>query len=328
MNLLVAGGAGFIGANFIFYQRRRYPSDTLVCLDALTYAANPATLDVLKNDPGFLFCREDICSTAQVAELLTRQRIDAVVNFAAETHVDRSVSDPMTFFKSNTLGTVSLLEACRQAGVSRLHQVSTDEVYGDLPLQGDEAFTENSLLRPSSPYAASKASADLTALAYCRTYDMHITISRCGNNYGPYQFPEKLIPRMISLALEDKPLPVYGTGQNIRDWIYVSDHCSAIDCILRRGRAGQIYNVGARCPQSNLAILRQLLSAIGRPQAQIEFIKDRPGHDQRYTVDPSALEHDLGWRAVVPLSQGLNQTAGWYLEHTDWWRPLLERSLV
>lgn len=318
MTLLVTGGAGFIGGNFLRDWHRRHPEDRLICLDKLTYAGNPAALEPLEGSANFRFVLGDIRDREAVGRLLAEERPDAVVHFAAETHVDRSIQGPEAFLETNVMGTAALLDACRERGVRRFHQVSTDEVYGDLPLDRPElAFTEESPLRPSSPYSASKAAADLLALAYRRTYGLDVTVSRCSNNYGPWQHPEKLIPRMISLALADRPLPVYGQGRNVRDWLYVGDHCRAIEQILRRGRAGEVYNVGGGTQLRNIDLVRLLCRELGKPESLIAFVEDRKGHDLRYAVDAGKIRRELGWAPETGFPEGLRRTVRWYLEHGD-----------
>ncbi len=325
MNLLVTGGAGFIGSNFIYDMLARYPSCNIVCLDLLTYAGNLSTLAAAQSDPRFTFVRGDIAHRDTVYALFEEHRFDAVVNFAAETHVDRSITDPAVFLHTNVLGTQVLLDACRDFQVARFHQISTDEVYGDLSLdRPDLLFTETSPLRPSSPYSASKASADLLALAYHRTYGLPVTVSRCSNNYGPYQFPEKLIPLMVAKALADEPLPLYGTGSNIRDWLYVTDHCRAIDLILQKGQPGEIYNLGGRCERSNLYIVQTILSLLGKPASLIAHVPDRKGHDLRYAIDPSKAEQALAWHPATAFDTGLAATVQWYRTNTQWWKNIEE----
>ncbi len=319
MNILITGGAGFIGANFIDHQLSAHPGDRLVCLDALTYAARPGTLDGPLARPNFRFVRGDIRDPAAVFALFERERPDAVVNFAAESHVDRSIDDPTPFLQTNVLGAQVLMDACRAFGVARFHQVSTDEVYGDLPLgRSDVSFAEDAPLRPSSPYAASKASADLLALAYHRTYGLDVVITRSSNNYGPFQGPEKLIPKMITRALTGETLPVYGRGEQVRDWLHVADHCRAIDCVLRAGKPGEVYNVGGGCERENIRVVRAILRALGQDERSITFVADRPGHDLRYAVNSEKLLR-MGWRPQIPFEQGLDDTVRWYLEHRDWW---------
>lgn len=319
MTLLVTGGAGFIGSNFIFYILERRPEYRVVCLDKLTYAGRRDTLAAVMERPGFRFVQADICDRGAVNRLFEEERPDAVVNFAAESHVDRSIDAPEVFLQTNVLGTAVLMDACRMHGLARFHQVSTDEVYGDLPLdRPDLLFTEASPLRASSPYSASKASGDLLALAYCRTYGLPVTISRCSNNYGPYQFAEKLIPLMISRALEDRPLPVYGQGLNVRDWLYVEDHCRAIDLILRRGKPGGVYNVGGRCEMRNIDIVKLICRELGKPDSLIAYVEDRKGHDLRYAIDPSRIQNELGWTPETGFQDGIRRTIRWYAERRDW----------
>ncbi len=320
MTVLVTGGAGFIGANFIFYMLDRRPEDRVVCLDKLTYAGNPDTLTPAMDHPRFRFVRGDICDRAAVNALFEEERPDVVVNFAAESHVDRSIEDPEVFLRTNILGTASLMDACRTYGISRFHQVSTDEVYGDLPLdRPDLLFTEETPLHTSSPYSSSKAAADLLALSYHRTYGLPVTVSRCSNNYGPYQFPEKLIPLMISGALRDQPLPVYGQGRNVRDWLYVEDHCKAIDLILRQGRTGEVYNVGGHNEMRNIDIVRLICRELGKPESLITYVEDRKGHDLRYAVDPEKIRRELGWAPETAFQDGIKQTIRWYLDNRGWW---------
>ena len=320
MTVLVTGGAGFIGANFIFYMLNRHPEDRVVCLDKLTYAGNPDTLTPAMDHPRFRFVRGDICDRAAVNALFKEERPDVVVNFAAESHVDRSIEDPEVFLRTNILGTASLMDACRKYGVERFHQVSTDEVYGDLPLdRPDLLFTEETPLHTSSPYSSSKAAADLLALSYHRTYGLPVTVSRCSNNYGPYQFPEKLIPLMISSALRDQPLPVYGQGRNVRDWLYVEDHCKAIDLILRQGRTGEVYNVGGHNEMRNIDIVRLICRELGKPESLITYVEDRKGHDLRYAVDPEKIRRELGWAPETAFQDGIKQTIRWYLDNRGWW---------
>lgn len=323
MTLLVTGGAGFIGSNFIFYWIKNHPEDRVVCLDKLTYAGNRATLVPVLEHPSFRFVQGDICDREAVDRLFGEERPQAVINFAAESHVDRSIQDPGVFLQTNVLGTQVLLDACRAHGGVRFHQVSTDEVYGDLPLdRPDLLFTENSPLRPSSPYSASKAGADLLVLAYGRTYGLPVTVSRCSNNYGPYQFPEKLIPRMIVRALAGKTLPVYGGGENVRDWLHVDDHCAALDAILQKRSAGEVYNIGGRSERTNLEIVGLICRRLEVPPEQVVHVADRKGHDKRYAIDSSKLSQQLGWRPQVPFEAGMEETINWYLDHRTWWEPL------
>ena len=325
MTLLVTGGAGFIGSNFIFYWLKHHPEDRVVCLDKLTYAGNLATLVPVMDHPNFRFVRGDICDRAAVKRLFEEEQPQAVINFAAESHVDRSIQAPEVFLQTNVLGTQVLLDACCAHGGVRFHQVSTDEVYGDLPLdRPDLLFTEESPLRPSSPYSASKAGADLLALAYFRTYGLPVTVSRCSNNYGPYQFPEKLIPRMIVRALAGKTLPVYGRGENVRDWLHVDDHCTALDAILQRGVAGEVYNIGGRSERTNLEIVGLICRRLDVPPEQVVHVADRKGHDKRYAIDSGKLSSQLGWQPQVSFHQGMDETINWYLDHRYWWEPLAE----
>ena len=324
MNILVTGGAGFIGANFIYYLLEKYPGDKIVCLDALTYAGNLTTLGRAMTCPAFRFVKGDIADRNGVTALFEAEKPDIVVNFAAETHVDRSIEDPESFLRTNVMGTQVLMDACRKYDVSRYHQVSTDEVYGDLPLdRPDLLFTEETPLHASSPYSASKASADLIVLSYFRTFHLPVTITRCSNNYGPYQFPEKLIPLMISRALSDKPLPVYGKGENVRDWLHVWDHCSAIDLVLRKGRPGEVYNVGGHNERTNLMVVKAILQALDKPESLIEFVKDRPGHDLRYAIDPGKIHRELGWLPETLFEAGIEKTVRWYLYNRPWWESIL-----
>ncbi len=324
MKLIVTGGAGFIGGNFVHYMLQQHPEDTIVCLDALTYAGNMETLAEVAEHPKFRFTKGDIADRAFVYQLFQEERPDIVVNFAAESHVDRSIQNPEIFLRTNVIGTSVLMDACRKFNVRRYHQVSTDEVYGDLPLdRPDLFFTETTPLHTSSPYSASKAAADLLVLAYHRTYGLAVTISRCSNNYGPYHFPEKLIPLIIVNALYDKPLPVYGKGENVRDWLYVEDHCSAIDRILRKGRAGEIYNIGGHNERTNLAVVKTILKELGKSEDLITFVKDRLGHDRRYAIDPTKCREELGWEPTTRFDDGIKKTIRWYLEHRDWWRRII-----
>lgn len=324
MKMLVTGGAGFIGSNFIFYMRKKHPDYEIVCLDKLTYAGNLSTLKPVMDDPKFKFIRADIADREAVYSIFENEKPDVVVNFAAESHVDRSIEDPGIFLQTNVLGTQVLLDASRKYGVKRYHQVSTDEVYGDLPLDKPELFfTEKTPLHTSSPYSASKASADLLCNAYQRTYGMPITISRCSNNYGPYQFPEKLIPLMIANALADKPLPVYGEGLNVRDWLYVEDHCAAIDLILERGEVGQVYNIGGHNEMRNIDIVKLICKALGKPESLITHVTDRKGHDMRYAIDPSFIHGELGWLPETKFEVGIQKTIQWYLENRPWWEEIV-----
>ena len=324
MTFLVTGGAGFIGSNFIFNELREHPEDRIVCLDKLTYAGNLSTLEPVMQEPNFRFVKGDICDRKAVYRLFEEEKPDVVVNFAAESHVDRSIEKPEVFLRTNIEGTAVLMDACVKYGVQRYHQVSTDEVYGDLPLdRPDLFFTEVTPLHTSSPYSSSKAGADLLVLAYHRTYELPVTISRCSNNYGPYHFPEKLIPLMIINALHDKPLPVYGEGINVRDWLYVEDHCKAIDLIVRKGAVGEVYNVGGHNEMRNIDIVKLICKELGKPESLITFVTDRKGHDMRYAIDPSKIHNELGWLPETKFEDGLKKTIQWYLDHEDWWRPIV-----
>ena len=322
--LLVTGGAGFIGANFIYYELAHHPADQILCLDSLTYAGNITTLKEAMKAPGMRFVRADITDRETVFRLFDSYRPDVVVNFAAESHVDRSIRDPGVFLQTNIMGTQILMDACLHYGAQRFHQVSTDEVYGDLPLdRPDLLFVESTPLRASSPYSASKAAADLLVGAYVRTFQLPATISRCSNNYGPYQFPEKLIPLMIARAMAHQPLPVYGKGENIRDWLYVEDHCAAVDSIIRRGKAGEIYNIGGHNERSNLDVVKTILRELGEPESLITFVADRLGHDLRYAIDPEKIRRELGWQPATSFQDGIRATVQWYRDHQDWWQEIL-----
>ena len=322
--ILVTGGAGFIGGNFVHYMVNKYPNYMIVNLDALTYAGNLETCQPVEGKPNYKFVKGDIADREFIFDLFEKEKFDVVVNFAAESHVDRSVKDPEIFIKTNVLGTQVLMDASRAYGVERYHQVSTDEVYGDLPLdRPDLFFTEETPLHTSSPYSASKASADLLVFAYHRTFGLPITISRCSNNYGPYHFPEKLIPLMISRALNDEKLPVYGNGENVRDWLHVYDHCAAIDLILHKGRVGEVYNVGGHNERTNLEVVRTILKALGKSEDLITYVTDRPGHDLRYAIDPQKLENELGWKPTYNFDTGIAQTIQWYLDNKQWWENII-----
>lgn len=322
--ILVTGGAGFIGGNFVHYMVDKYPNYMIVNLDALTYAGNLETCQPVEGKPNYKFVKGDIADRDFIFNLFEKEKFDIVVNFAAESHVDRSVTDPEIFIKTNVLGTQVLMDASRAYGVERYHQVSTDEVYGDLPLdRPDLFFTEETPLHTSSPYSASKASADLLVFAYHRTFGLPITISRCSNNYGPYHFPEKLIPLMISRALNDEQLPVYGNGENVRDWLHVYDHCAAIDLILHKGKVGEVYNVGGHNERTNLEVVKTILKALNKPESLITYVKDRPGHDLRYAIDPQKLETELGWKPTYNFDTGIQQTIEWYLDNKQWWENII-----
>ncbi len=318
MRLLVTGGAGFIGSNFIRYMLSKYDYQ-LINLDKLTYAGNLENLDEIKDDPRYTFIHGDIADEKCVQEIFT-QDIDVVVNFAAESHVDRSIEDSGVFIRTNVEGTRVLLEAARKYGVERFVQISTDEVYGSLETEG--YFTEESPLDPGSPYSASKTAADLLAMAYFKTYNLPVIITRCSNNYGPYQFPEKLIPLMITNAIEDKPLPVYGDGLNVRDWLHVRDHCVALDLVMRQGKPGQVYNIGGRNEWKNINIVRRILKELGKPESLITFVKDRPGHDFRYAIDATKLKKELNWLPTYTFEKGLQETVNWYCNNQKWWQKI------
>ena len=324
MKILVTGGAGFIGSNFIYYMLNKYPDYEIDCLDALTYAGNLETLEDAISNPNFKFLKGDITDRKLVFELFEKEKFDIVVNFAAESHVDRSIDSPEIFLKTNILGTQVLMDASREFGVKRYHQVSTDEVYGDLPLDRPELFfTEETPVHTSSPYSASKAAADLLVMAYHRTYNLPATISRCSNNYGPYHFPEKLIPLMIANALADKPLPVYGEGLNVRDWLYVEDHCSAIDSIIHNGREGEVYNIGGHNERANIDVVKTILKELNKPESLITYVTDRKGHDMRYAIDPTKIHSELGWLPATKFDDGIKLTIKWYLEHRPWWENII-----
>ncbi len=324
MNIIVTGGAGFIGSNFIFHMLEAHPAYRIICLDKLTYAGNLSTLKSVMNHPQFRFVKLDICDREGVYQLFEEEYPDMVVNFAAESHVDRSIENPQIFLETNIIGTSVLMDACRKYGIKRYHQVSTDEVYGDLPLdRPDLLFTETTPIHTSSPYSSSKAGADLLVLAYHRTYGLPVTISRCSNNYGPYHFPEKLIPLMIANCLNDKPLPVYGEGLNVRDWLYVEDHCKAIDLILHKGRVGEVYNIGGHNEMRNIDIVKLICKELGKPESLITHVTDRKGHDMRYAIDPTKIHTELGWLPETKFAGGIKKTIKWYLEHKDWWEEII-----
>ena len=324
MNIIVTGGAGFIGSNFVYYMLKKRPNDKIICYDALTYAGNYETLLPALENPNFRFVKGDITHREQVAKLFREEKPDIVVNFAAESHVDRSIVNPDVFLMTNVIGTSVLLEACREFGISRYHQVSTDEVYGDLPLdRPDLFFTEATPLHTSSPYSASKASADLLVLAYHRTYGLPVTISRCSNNYGPYHFPEKLIPLMIVKALAGEKLPVYGDGKNVRDWLYVEDHCAAINLVLESGRVGEVYNIGGHNERANIDVVETILKALGKGADLIDFVPDRLGHDRRYAIDPTKISRELGWLPETRFDEGIARTIQWYLDNRGWWESII-----
>lgn len=322
--ILVTGGAGFIGGNFIHYMVNKYPEYMIVNLDALTYAGNLETLKSVENKLNYKFVKGDISDREFIFKLFEEEKFDIVVNFAAESHVDRSITDSSIFVKTNVMGTHVLLDASKEFKVKRYHQVSTDEVYGDLKFDKPYLFfTEKTKLNPSSPYSASKAGADLLVYSYQRTFGLPITISRCSNNYGPYHFPEKLIPLMICKALSNENLLVYGNGKNIRDWLYVEDHCVAIDLIIHKGKVGEIYNIGGHNEKTNLEVVKTILKALDKPESLITYVKDRPGHDLRYAIDPTKLENELGWKAKYNFDTGIEQTIKWYLDNRKWWENVL-----
>lgn len=324
MKIAVTGGAGFIGSNFIFHMLKAHPEDRIICLDKLTYAGNLSTLASVMDKPKFRFVKLDICDRDGVYKLFEEEHPDMVVNFAAESHVDRSIENPEIFLQTNIIGTSVLMDACRKYGIQRYHQVSTDEVYGDLPLDRPNLFfTETTPIHTSSPYSSSKAGADLLVLAYHRTYGLPVTISRCSNNYGPYHFPEKLIPLMIINALYDKPLPVYGDGLNVRDWLYVEDHCRAIDLILQKGKVGEIYNVGGHNEMRNIDIVKLICKELGKPESLITHVTDRKGHDRRYAIDPTKIHNELGWLPETKFVDGIKKTIKWYLENQPWWENIV-----
>ncbi len=324
MNILVTGGAGFIGSNFIYYMLSKHPDYRIVCIDKLTYAGNLETLRSAMENESFRFFKGDITDRQAVYGLFEEEGFDVVVNFAAESHVDRSIEEPEVFLKTNILGTQVLLDAARKYGNIRYHQVSTDEVYGDLPLdRPDLFFTEETPIHTSSPYSASKASADLLCMAYHRTYGLPLTISRCSNNYGPYHFPEKLIPLMIINALHKKELPVYGEGTNVRDWLYVEDHCKAIDLIIHKGRIGEVYNIGGHNEKTNIEVVKKIIGILGRDESLIKYVTDRPGHDMRYAIDPTKIKNELGWYPETSFEEGIKKTVDWYLSNKHWWESII-----
>lgn len=324
MKIIVTGGAGFIGSNFIFYMLEKHPDYKIICVDKLTYAGNLNTLKELIAEGKINFFKLDICDRERIYNLFERECPDMVINFAAESHVDRSIDNPGIFLFTNTLGTGVLLDACVKFGIKRYHQISTDEVYGDLPLdRPDLFFTEATPIKTSSPYSASKAGADLLTLAYHRTYKLPVSVSRCSNNYGPYHFPEKLIPLMIINALHDKPLPVYGKGENVRDWLYVRDHCRAVDMIIHdENSVGEIYNIGGHNEMKNIDIVKLICRELGKPESLIKFVTDRKGHDLRYAIDPTKIHERLGWLPETKFSDGIKKTINWYLNNKAWWEPL------
>ena len=319
MKILVTGAAGFIGSNFMYYELDNHPEDEYVALDLLTYAGNLKNLDGIKDRPNCKFVRMDIRDRENIYKLFEEEKFDLVVNFAAESHVDRSIKDPEVFLRTNIIGTEVLMDACLKYGVERYHQVSTDEVYGDLPLdRPDLFFTEETPLHTSSPYSSSKASADLLVNAYHRTYGLKTTISRCSNNYGPYQFPEKMIPLMINNARHDKSLPVYGDGLNVRDWLHVYDHCSGIDLVMRKGAIGEVYNIGGHNERHNIEVVKTILKTLDKPESLITYVSDRKGHDLRYAIDPTKIETKLGWKPKYNFESGIKETIEWYMNNQEW----------
>lgn len=324
MKIVVTGGAGFIGGNFIHYMLKEHTDDEIICVDALTYAGNLETLEPVMDNKNFKFVQADIADRDAIYQLFEEEKPDIIVNFAAESHVDRSIENPGIFLQTNVVGTGVLLDACKKYGIKRYHQVSTDEVYGDLPLdRKDLFFTEETPIHTSSPYSASKASADLLVQVYHRTFGLPVTISRCSNNYGPYHFPEKLIPLIIANALNNKSIPVYGTGENVRDWLYVEDHCRAIDLIIREGKVGEIYNIGGHNEKTNLEVVKTILKALDKSEALITYVTDRPGHDRRYAINPAKIKKELGWEPLTTFDEGIKKTIKWYLENKSWWENII-----
>ena len=329
MKMIVTGGAGFIGSNFIYYMFKTHPDYRIICLDCLTYAGNLSTLKPAMENPDFRFVKVSITDREAVCHLFEEEKPDVVVNFAAESHVDRSIENPEVFLDTNIKGTSVLMDACLKYGIQRYHQVSTDEVYGDLPLKRpDLFFTEETPIHTSSPYSASKAAADLLVQSYYRTYGLPVTISRCSNNYGPYHLPEKLIPLMIVNALHDKLLPVYGDGKNVRDWLYVEDHCHAIDLILQNGRVGEVYNIGGHNEMQNIEIVKLICKELGKSEELITYVADRKGQDRRYAIDPAKIHRELGWLPETTFAEGIKKTINWYLANRTWWEPILEKSMT
>jgi len=324
MRILVTGGAGFIGSNFSHYLVEKYKEYSIVVLDNLTYAGSMHTLEKIISEPNFIFVKGDISDREFVMQLFEKELFDIVVNFAAESHVDRSILDPGIFLTTNIIGTQILMDACRKYGITRFHQVSTDEVYGDLPIdRPDLFFTEDTPIHTSSPYSASKASADLMVQAYIRTFKLPATISRCSNNYGPYHFPEKLIPLMILKAINNEKLPVYGSGENVRDWLHVYDHCTAIDLIIHKGIVGEVYNIGGHNERTNLEVVKTIISKLGKSENLISYVADRAGHDMRYAIDPTKIETELGWKPKYNFDTGILETIQWYLDNKKWWKNIL-----
>lgn len=324
MTVLITGGAGFIGTNFVYYMLEKHSDYRIICLDCLTYAGNIVSLKKASENPNFAFYKTDITDKKAVCDVFEKEKPDIVINFAAESHVDRSIENPEIFLRTNIIGTQIMMDACLKYGAKRFHQVSTDEVYGDLPLdRPDLLFTEDTPIHTSSPYSASKASADLLVGAYIRTFGLPATISRCSNNYGPYQFPEKLIPLMISNALADKPLPVYGKGLNVRDWLYVEDHCRAIDLIVHNGTVGEVYNIGGHNEMRNIDIVKLICEKLGKPESLITYVPDRKGHDMRYAIDPAKIHKELGWLPETRFADGIEKTIRWYLDNSEWLKNII-----
>jgi len=324
MTIIVTGGAGFIGSNYIYHMLNKYCDYKIICLDCLTYAGNLSTLTKALDNPNFKFYKTNICDCEDVYKIFEEVKPDIVVNFAAESHVDRSIDNPGIFLKTNIIGTATMMDACRKFSVTRFHQVSTDEVYGDLPIdRPDLFFTEETPIHTSSPYSSSKAAADLLVLAYHRTYGLPVTISRCSNNYGPYHFPEKLIPLIIVNALNDKPLPVYGEGLNVRDWLYVEDHCKAIAIIIHKGRVGEVYNIGGHNEMRNIDIVKLICKELGKPESLITYVPDRKGHDMRYALDPTKIHNEFGWLPETKFTNGIKKTITWYLNNREWWETII-----
>lgn len=326
MKILITGSAGFIGSNFLFYMLKKYPDYQFVCIDKLTYAGNISTLSNVLNKSNVKFIQADICNEKHIDEIFAREVPEIIVNFAAESHVDHSINNPRIFFKSNTLGVAVLLDACRKYGIQRYHQISTDEVYGDIPLDCfNMEFLESTLLQANSPYASSKASADLLAMSYQKTFGVPVTISRCSNNFGPYQYPEKLIPLMIVNALKNESLPIYGNGLNVRNWLYVEDHCSAVDLIIHKGKSGEIYNVSGEKDLTNIEVVKSILHVLNKSENLISYVPDRRGHDQKYVVNSNKIRKELGWVPRYDFETALHFTIKWYQNNSAWWEPLLKK---